>query len=167
MPTNESGHGFVGRLYRAADGDPPAGKERKTSGQWMLYFEIARTPRAPEAAGSPLADHSELVLYFGPRGAGAAASRAVRVLADGSMFEVRGGQAVPLGKASAVQAADRVSLWVPVPEQAIEGGKALRLGLIRIDEQGRRSAWPRPMLPWQTEPGRIGIDLSSWSPVKQ
>lgn len=57
---------------------------------------------------------------------------------------------------------DRWFAWVPVPAGAIEPTQRLRLAIERTDARGLRTAWPRPMLPWQTEPGRALIDLSAW-----
>ena len=152
MPRSVADRGFVGLLKPATDNGAGPGP-----GRWTLYFEIA--------AGEGVDNRSEITLFFGPRAGADALS--LRVLADGSLFEVHAGQSIPAGRATVTRASDRTHLWVPVPQQAIEGGKVLRLGLVRTDAQSRRAAWPRPMLPWQTEPGRIAVDLSSWSPAKE
>jgi hypothetical protein len=55
------------------------------------------------------------------------------------------------------------SFLLPIPRGAIERDGLLRLALTRTDARGRRSAWPRPMLPWQREPGRIAVDTTAWS----
>lgn len=55
------------------------------------------------------------------------------------------------------------SFHLPIPRDAIERDGLLRLALTRTDARGRRSAWPRPMLPWQREPGRIAVDTTAWS----
>jgi hypothetical protein len=163
MPTSASDRGFIGRLYRAADLEKAAPDHGSPGpGRWTLYFEIAGTT---PAGAEPGEDRSEIDLYFGPRGG--AASQELRVLGNGTLIDARAGRAVPSGMARCSRAADRTALWVPVPATAIEAGKVLRLGLVRIDASGKRSAWPRPMLPWQTEPGRIAVDLSAWSPVKE
>ncbi len=159
MQISGSVSGFGGRLKPADDQGGAAGP-----GRWLIMFEIVR-PQAGGANNAAKEERSELVLSFGPRGG--TASQTLRVLADGSLYEVRNGQAMAAGNATLKRSGDRTFYWVPVPSAAIEAGKVLRLGLVRIDERGRRSAWPRPMLPWQTEPGRIAVDLSSWSPVKE
>ncbi len=158
MQISSSVSGFGGRLKPADDQGGAAGP-----GRWLIMFEIVRPTGGSD--GAKKEDRSELVLSFGPRGG--TASQSLRVLADGSLFEVRNGQAMAAGNATMKRSGDRTFYWVPVPSAAIEAGKVLRVGLVRIDEKGRRSAWPRPMLPWQTEPGRIAVDLSSWSPVKE
>ncbi len=159
MQISGSVSGFGGRLKPADDQGGAAGP-----GRWMIMFEIVR-PAIGGLNAAAKDDRSELVLSFGPRGGTTA--QTLRVLADGSLYEVRNGQAMAAGTATVKRSGDRTFYWIPVPTAAIEAGKVLRLGLVRIDERGRRSAWPRPMLPWQTEPGRIAVDLSSWSPVKE
>lgn len=57
---------------------------------------------------------------------------------------------------------DRWSFSIQVPDTAIEQGGILRLGLTREDGRGHRSAWPRPMLPWQEFPARAALDLNAW-----
>ncbi|MGP1272421.1 MAG: hypothetical protein ACTS22_03735 [Phycisphaerales bacterium] len=51
---------------------------------------------------------------------------------------------------------------VVLPPEVIEDGRVLRMGVQRTDAEGRRTAWPRPMLPWQSAPGRAAVDLSLW-----
>lgn len=140
MPESPMARSLSGRLYRSAD----------AGGKWMLYFEIAA------AAAS-----SEMVLYFGPRNG--ATSTALQVKPDGTLTEIRAGKAAPAGKATLTRATDRNALFIPLPASAIEAGHIVRIGLIVIDPEGRRASWPRPMLPWHTEPGRIAIDLDSWA----
>jgi hypothetical protein len=132
-----------------------AGRLMFENGRWVVYFEIGN-PAAP-SAGVP-----ELMLYFGPRGP--SGRGILRVQPDGTLVDLRGGAGVPAGTATVVRAKDRTSYWIPVPASAIEPGRALRLGLVFVDGGGKRSAWPRPMLPWQTEPGRVAVDLNSWGP---
>lgn len=57
---------------------------------------------------------------------------------------------------------DRWWARVPIPADAVDATGTLRLGLERIDAKGRRTAWPRPMLPWQLEPARAAFDLRHW-----
>ncbi|MBX3386784.1 MAG: hypothetical protein KF768_09450 [Phycisphaeraceae bacterium] len=66
----------------------------------------------------------------------------------------------------------RWSAWIRIPASCLEPAdpvrgtgprQTLRLGIERTDPRGRRSAWPRPMTPWQSEPGRLRIDLSRWA----
>jgi hypothetical protein len=64
-----------------------------------------------------------------------------------------------------VSVVSRPGKWVcqiPLPAICFESDGTLRIGLERIDPRGTRSAFPRPMLPWQSEPGRVAIDTSTW-----
>ncbi len=61
---------------------------------------------------------------------------------------------------------DKPTRWlaiVPIPDDAIENETIVRLSLTRISPTGVRSSWPRAMLPWQSEPGRLAMDLGAWS----
>jgi hypothetical protein len=53
-----------------------------------------------------------------------------------------------------------------VPPGAIEADGHMRFGIMRerrlADGSIERTAWPRAMTPWQSEPGRICVDLTSW-----
>lgn len=44
-------------------------------------------------------------------------------------------------------------------------GEQLLLGVEFTDASGEHYAWPRPMTPWQFEPGRIAIDLAAWGGI--
>jgi hypothetical protein len=54
--------------------------------------------------------------------------------------------------------------WVAqivLPAELVAGPR-VRIAMERIDARGVRSAWPRPMVPGQPEPGRLAIDLTAW-----
>lgn len=80
----------------------------------------------------------------------------------------------PTTNAALTPQMQRWSAWISLPLGCIDsaiattpGGQStlstsLRLGIERADPLGRHSAWPRPMVPWQAEPGRLWIDLSDW-----
>ncbi len=57
---------------------------------------------------------------------------------------------------------DRWAVHIPIPAEAIGEDGLLRIGLERIHADGSRTAWPRRMMPWQTEPGRLVLDLGGW-----
>lgn len=57
---------------------------------------------------------------------------------------------------------DRWTARAALPDEALEPGAVVRLGVERIDDDGVRSTWPRPVLPGQTEIPRAVIDLSKW-----
>jgi hypothetical protein len=51
---------------------------------------------------------------------------------------------------------------VPLPDNITDPDGAVRVAIERVDAAGRRSTFPRPQLPWQTEPGRVLIDTATW-----
>lgn len=57
---------------------------------------------------------------------------------------------------------DRWVCHVLIPPEALTDAGTLTLAIERRDAMGRRWTWPRPVFPWQPEPGRIRIDLSRW-----
>lgn len=52
---------------------------------------------------------------------------------------------------------------VELPKWLTKGQSVMQFGVVRIDPRGTRSAWPRPMMPGQKDPGRLAIDLTHWS----
>lgn len=141
--------------------------------RWVLYIECL-TPREPEQRpGSqrpparpqgqpdrPVEREADAVtVFFGPYG-----SRRVvlRVTSDGRLVSSLN----PTGdeRVRVLPQPDRWAAFIPVPTQATDPANPdmLRLAIVRVDDRGVRSSWPRPMLPWQTEPGRLSADLSAW-----
>jgi hypothetical protein len=52
---------------------------------------------------------------------------------------------------------------VPLPMEAFEeDGVTLIVGVEREYPAGVRASFPRPMMPGQAEPGRVGLDVSAW-----
>lgn len=134
----------AGLLHRAADG----------SDQWWLYLECRRPPgeRGRETVR----------VWLGPTGR---PSAVLRISSDGAAVDER---AIDqgLGQRAAVQVAAHEGKWlasIPIPPHCVEPDGTLRIAVERTDARGRRSAWPRPMLPWQPEPGRITADLGAWA----
>lgn len=145
----------AGMLMR--DVDRPGGREG-TSGEkqresWTVYFECMR-PAASEVEEGI----DRLHVWFGPSGP---ASKGLEVVVNRSGKDSAPGARV-------VRQQDRWLCWVPVPAAAIESDQHLRLGVTReVQMAGEarmsRTAWPRPLLPWETRPGRVCVDLSEWS----
>lgn len=136
--------------------------------QWQLYLECAESE--PAAAESEPAGF--LRVWIGPYGHPAAV---LRITSDGAMFdqtlESRSGppsDAPPAAAGAALRTLqvlrekDRWRVWLPIAPAVIGPDGLLRLGIQRVDAQGRRSAWPRAMMPWQTEPGRASLDTRNW-----
>ena len=59
---------------------------------------------------------------------------------------------------------DRWTALIDLPDGVLSGEGPLLVGVTREDARGRRSAWPRPMAPGQTRPGRLAIELGAWLP---
>lgn len=74
--------------------------------------------------------------------------------------------APPAQKVEITRAADRWSFRLALPPGAVEKDGTVRLSVVRTDALGRRSAWPRAMLPWQRHPGRAALDVRAWSAIR-
>lgn len=109
-------------------------------------------------------------VWVGPRSAPTAV---VRIDADGSVTSEGEGRGLPGG-------APRVSMarggpddgagWfcdLAMPRSWVGEDGTLLLGLEWVDASGLRRAWPRPMFPWQVEPGRLLIDTSAWRSLSE
>lgn len=116
---------------------------------WELFLQCAGPP----------SNNEHVRIYLGPTGA---PTHILRITPEGAMLDERSPvRSTPLVLASS---AAGWSVTIPIPPTAISSsGEPLRIAIERTDAQGRRSAWPRAMLPWQRTPGRAAIDLSSWS----
>lgn len=161
----------AGRLYRdaAVDGGAPIDEG------WVLYIEClvagvsepgASGPDISSARRSELPD--ELRLWLGPFGA----PRAVLVVTpDGRVRDDLGALPPAAAEVAAITAgagaAGGWGAWVKIPASCVDvladGSHVLRLGVIRRDERGTRTSWPRAMMPWQVEPGRAAVGLDQWT----
>lgn len=68
----------------------------------------------------------------------------------------------PLDRAWVILEPGRWICQTPVPADVIGEDGTVLVGIERIDGRGVRTSWPRPMLPWQIEPGRVAIDTGRW-----
>lgn len=129
----------------------------ENAGEWIVYLDLSQGDDA-------LSMNDEVTLWLGPMGQ---SRYRLAVKPDGQVRDVTRGGAV-VGPAKVVKreaAAGRPAawaVWVPIPAGAIEPNGVLRLAVTRTDSRSVRSAWPRPMLPWQREPGRIGVETTGW-----
>lgn len=140
---------------------------------WWIYLEcrVPETPAPPSprsgrhqpAAPPPPVETARI--WLGPVGSPAAV---LRISSDGVVVDERAvdqGLRGELTGATVTRQADRWVAQVPIPARCIEADGTLRLAVQRSDARGRRSAWPRPMLPWQVEPGRVAVNTSAWGSV--
>lgn len=149
----------VGLIHRGSIGASAAASPSRPD-PWQIYLELAQL-RDPLAPSNRASETGHIRIWLGPFGAPTAV---LRVLADGTVRDESGSAFTLPPRAAAVAAEGRRwSAWVPLPSGAIEPDGILRIGIERTDARGVRSAWPRPMLPWQIEPGRAALDTSAWA----
>lgn len=147
-------------LHRPPE-EPGAAATASRSKRWEVFVEC----KLVEGQGDP--SRETVYLYTGPLGRPTAIVRVslsgvVENLPVPGMPAELAEIAAPPATTTIVRGADRWAFRVPLPPGSVERDGIVRLGLMRVDALGRRSATPRPMLPWQTEPPRIAVDTSSW-----
>lgn len=126
---------------------------------WRLYIEC-RTPVDFFVTASGADD---LVRVF--LGASNTPASILRIRASGEVTDEV--TAEDLSEIAVVtRERDRWTAIVPVPSGAIDSDGALRIAIERLDAAGGRAAWPRALLPWQEEPGRVAIDLTKWNELR-
>jgi hypothetical protein len=136
---------------------------RAEDGRWSLYIEAKRPPRF---AGSPEAGRwaSDAVeLWFG--GYGGAGGPAVVI----DPPAVNTADTASLDNGFDLTRSAEPGVWratVVLPSSLTAGGELL-LGVVRRDPRGAATAWPRPLLPGQIEPGRRRIDLTGWLTLEE
>jgi len=116
---------------------------------WEMIIEAQRTSKAPG---------DEVTVWIGPMGATTAA---IRVTPEGDAAIIVGDLT---GENLNVAINTSESRWIAqftIPPELIAIPR-IRIGIDRTDASGLHSAWPRPSLPGQQEPGRIAVDLTSW-----
>ena len=149
--------GTTARLFRT-----PMTPERAAAGlsPWELYVQCSLVP------GVGAVRKETVTVVMGPQGS---PRLVVRVTPGGETVRV-GPDGVAAAWEHRVSTAKRDGGWaftMPVPVEATERtGETLHLGLARTDAAGRRSAWPRPMLPWRHLPPSRALDLRSWAQVE-
>lgn len=152
--------------------------------RWTLYIESMFPPRltplnTEDDAEAPADDYPEtnkrrteaVRVWFGPYNA---PSAVLRITENGEISDETRNPA-PLDATTrpnppswaagtrVSRADDRWSCWIPIPDHAIDADQRIRIAIERVDGRGTRSAWPRSLLPWQREPGRITLNLADWT----
>lgn len=147
----------------------PPGTEQPASRSraWELYGECRVLRRGAEGLAE------EVRVYFGPVERPVAVVR-VSEHGESEFLPVGSGTAgvpellPPTTGAQVQRSADRWTFRLPLPPGAVEKDGIVRVGVVRIDALGRRSSWPRAMLPWQDAPARGALDTRAWaSPGEQ
>ncbi|MGQ0627890.1 MAG: hypothetical protein ACT4PL_07290, partial [Phycisphaerales bacterium] len=133
--------------------------------EWVLYIESTRLDEAltdPSAHDSP-APADEVRVWLGPySGADRPPVVVLTIPERGPCTMVDPQGVVTTIDVERVTRPGRWSAWVLIPARAIDREQRLRIGLERTDPRGVHTGWPRAMMPFQTEPARAVIDLSSW-----
>lgn len=136
-------------------------------GLWTMYIECATSSSAlSEVGATDLVGESpdRVRVWLGPRGAPHAI---IAVDATGALRDELGGLAELPTRVAVDTRDDRWAVHIPIPGSVIgtdpARGAELLIGLERLGATGARTAWPRRMLPWQTEPARRRIDLGAWT----
>lgn len=151
-------------------GRAPAAIEDQWSSAALLYFEPDPSGGAGEGtwmvfieSRCPVIGQDEVVRVW--LGAFGAPSAVINASSRGLVFDEmarRAGRPEDISGATVSRLGDTWTARIPVPKTSIAQNGLLRVGVQRTDAFGRRSAWPRPMLPWQNEPGRIAVDTRAW-----
>lgn len=127
--------------------------------QWRVYVQ-ARTPVGARADGDRVAS---VTIFLGPFHAPTAVIR----LEPGTEPRIVRGTILQQSTdkpadGSLVATEQGWSASVLIPEESIEPTGLVRLAIVHQTRAGTRSSWPRPLLPWQTEPARVALDLTEW-----
>ena len=128
---------------------------------WTLLIEAQTPAPTPTSARTPPPDTFRI--FLGPQSRPAAIIR-VTPTAPPTNELAPAPETTPSAPTPSAQDAQDPTRWqarVPIPADAITAGMLL-IGIERIDPNQRRTAWPRPMTPWQTAPGRVAIDTTAW-----
>lgn len=137
----------AGMLYRTAPPD-----ERDARAGWSVYLECA--------SAEPTNPDDIVTLWVGPYSAPLAAwtinAEGRVTLLGGSMLSI----GIPV--VHVITQADRWTVRIELPPEAISDDLRLPIGIERTDPDGFHSAWPRRMFPGQHEPARLVIDVSHW-----
>jgi hypothetical protein len=99
-------------------------------------------------------------------GATGAPASVLRVRASGEVTDEARFEDRTAG-AAVTRERDRWTAIVPIPAHAIDPDGVLRIALERLDGDGGRATWPRAVLPWREEPGRVAIDLTAWNELRE
>jgi hypothetical protein len=144
--------------------DPAAQPSSAESRRWELLVECRTAPALKDIESLK---REAVWLYFGPS---ARPTKILKVDFTGTVTFAQPRDPLvppemdqPPGHVDINRALDRWSFRLSLPPGAVEADGLIRIGIVRMDATGRRSSWPRPMLPWQMEPGRAALDTSAWS----
>ncbi|MDX2131176.1 MAG: hypothetical protein SFY69_03875 [Planctomycetota bacterium] len=148
-------------LHRPSGPEDEAVPGAIRSRRWELYVECKLVP----GIGDP--SREQVTIYAGPLGRPTAIVQ-VGIGGTQEFLPVPGLPpeaaeiAPPPTTARVTRTQDRWTFRINLPPGSVERDGLLRLGIVRRDALSRRSAWPRPMLPWDVEPARLCVDTRAW-----
>ncbi len=121
--------------------------------RWMLHIETLHAPSDDQSAET-------LSLWVGPMND---TVQVVRISRDGSTRLLRPTTNAEPPEVTVRRAHDRWTATILFHETWLADEQGLaRLAITRAAADGRTLAFPRPMWPHQSEPGRLLLDLSRW-----
>lgn len=129
---------------------------------WTILIEAATPPGARTTPGTNTPDTFRI--FLGPQSRPAAIIRVTPNTPPSNELAPTP-DTPPSSRVPDPQDPTRWQARVPIPPGAITAGTLL-IGIERIDPNQRRTAWPRPMTPWQTAPGRVAIDTTAWDTAR-
>ncbi len=148
--------GVAGSLLPSAGAGGVSGGAGTTASGWTLYLEC-------RGESGRDVDGERLRVWAGPSGA---PTVAIELAPDGSVT-VRDLEPRAASAASVPVIIGRIpGGWcasVNLPAAVADSSGLMRIAVEHIGVSGMRSCWPRPMLPWQTEPGRTAINVAAWN----
>jgi len=134
-------------------GSDPAMHEDEHRSTWSIYLES----RVSGDSALDDREHGSLRIWLGRTGH---PSHVIRVSPSGRAVDERTGRVI-----QGVLVAHETERWacdIPLPDDALDPDGILRIAVEWIGADAARWSWPRAVLPWQDEPGRIAIDTDQW-----
>jgi hypothetical protein len=123
---------------------------------WQLYFECA--------SQEPTNPNESLTLWIGPYTnpfvVWSIKPTGEITLDAGSKFNI----GIP--KVNIRVLDDRWIAMIDLPAQVFDQDQVLQLGIERVDFNNTHSAWPRRMVPDQSEPGRLSIEADNFDQLR-
>jgi len=141
----------VGMLRKSV----PPSRDQQAVG-WQLYFELA--------SSNPTSPLEELNIWIGPY----TAPLATWTITPQGQVTLDAGSNLNIGipTVKTLVFNDRWVVTIDLPPSAIDHDLIVQLGIERTDADGNHTAWPRRMIPDQTEPGRLAIKLNQFDGFK-
>ena len=149
--------GWVGGLIHR---DPRLEPPSAGASGWAIYVEVRRPPCELPEPGRPSEPTDTIRLAFGPSEE-TRAELTIRCTGVTSI-DALGPMANQGEPAILTTASDRWAFTLPIDRSWMEPDGTILVGMKSVPAEGLRASWPRPLLPGQTDVGRVRIDPSAW-----